>query len=411
MDERLAAAAMPRVLCTNAYQPRQWFALRRFAVWIVGSLTLTTAHAEQPVEVALAGFAYAGAESTLDTRFPHSREYEKAMQSAGITVYQKLQSALQATPPTKFQLVGQIEQLKGKDQAVAVALVIGAETVVSEQFGELHKLSVLIRGQAMFFDFKSKSVIRAYPLSFAYIDLLNRPPTKEEIQTRVRMVYEGANDKPGILSRFANAVAKATVPTLVPRYLQVTSAQISAEALDALPEYIKSTPGAAQNWLADIIGEAISTRLGIPVVPYADGYANKVMSMRVSDGEVWQLKMPTPDYEVSADLTALKKIKFDEVAGGATSFVYGAYAQVRIEDALKKGLGTSIKNGETRVIPASQKYVDNFPHFYDAINGLFVKTALAVDGRGDEKWIKSAAPAKNIFEQLALVKDMVNQCK
>lgn len=412
MDERLAAAAMPRMLWTNARQTQRSSALRRFATWLVGALTLATAHAQQPVEVALAGFAYAGAESTLDARFPHSREYAKAMQSAGTTVYQKLQSALQATPPTNFQLVGQIEQLKGRDQALAVALVIGAETVVSEQFGELHKLTVLIRGQAMFFDFKSMSVVRAYPLSFAYIDLLSRPPTKEEIQTRVRMVYEGANDKPGILSRFATSVAQATVPTLVPRYLQVTSAQISAEALDALPEYIKSTPGAAQSWLADIVGEAISTRLGVPVVPYTNGYAiNSVMSMRVSDGEVWQLKMPTPDFEVSADLTALKKIKFDEVSGGATSFVYGAYAQLRIEDALKKGLNTSIKNGETRVIPASQKYVDNFPHFYDAINGLFVKTALAVDGRGDEKWIKSAAPAQNIVDQLAQVKEMVKQCK
>ena len=373
---------------------------------------LPPTHAQQPVEVALAGFAYAGSESTVSARFPHSQLYVDAMQAAGTPVYQKLSSALKASPPGNLQIVGQIEELKGRDRALAVALVIGAETVVSEQFGDMHKLLVLIRGTAMFFDFKSMSMVRSYPISFAYVDLLNRVPTNEDIRARVRMVYEGTNDKPGILSRFASSVVQATLPDQVPRFLQVTSAQVSAEVLDALPAYVKSEPGAAQVWLADIVSEAISTRLGVPIVPYAKGYAvGNVMSMRVSDGKVWELKLPTPDFEISADLTGLKKIKFNEIPGGATSFVYGAYAQLRIEDALKKGLNTALKNGETRVIPASQKYVDDFPHFYDAINGLFTKMALAVDGRGDDKWIKSAASAKDIGQQISQAKEMVKQCK
>ena len=387
-------------------------ALRGWVVWWLGALLLASAHAQKPVEVALAGFAFAGSESTVNARFPYSRAYEDAMKAADTPVFKKLSSSLERSPPANLQIVTQIDELRARDRALAVALVIGAETVVSEQFGDLHKLLVLIRGQAMFFDFKSMSVIRSYPISFAYIDLLNHPPTKDDIQTRVRMVYEGAGDKPGILSRFATRVAQATIPDRVPRFLQVTSAQVSAEALDALPEYVKSEPGAAQNWLADIVGEAISTRLGVPIVPYAKGYAvGNVMSMRVSDGKVWELQLPKPDFEISANLTGLKKIKFNEIPGGATSFIYGAYAQLRIEDALKKGLNTGFKNGETRVIPASQNYVDDFPHFYDAINGLFIKAALAVDGRGDDKWVKSAASAKDIGQQLSQVKELVEQCK
>ena len=386
--------------------------LRGWAVWCMSIALLGPAAAQRPIEVALAGFAYAGSERTIAARFPYSQQYAEGLQAAGTPVFHKLSAALKASPPTRLQIVDQIEELKGSDRALAVALVIGSETVVSEQFGQLHKLLVLIRGQAMFFDFKSMNVVRSYPLSFAYVDLLNSAPTTDDIRERVKVVYEGANNKPGILSRFVSNVSQATIPEHVPRFLQVTSAQIAPEVLEALPQSLKSEPGAAETWLADMVGEAISTRIGIPIVPFAKGYAiGNVMSMRISDGKVWELRLPKADYEIGVDLTGLKKIKFNEVAGGATSFVYGAYAQLRIEDAFKKGLNTALKNGETRIIPASQQYVDDFPHFYDAINGLFTKAALAVDGRGDEKWIRSAASAKDIGQQLSQAKELVKQCK
>ncbi|NCT82316.1 MAG: hypothetical protein GXC94_04180 [Comamonadaceae bacterium] len=377
-----------------------------------GVLLAGAALAQQPVEVALAGFAYAGSEQAIAARFPYSQQYVKALETAGAPIFQRLSQSLQAAPPEHLRIVDQIQDLKGRDQALAVALVIGSETVVVEQFGGLHKLLVLIRGQTMFFDFKSMNVVRAYPLSFAYVDALDHAPSADEIRARVKLVYEGVNDKPGLLSRFAASVSKAAIPAQVPRFLQVTAAHLAPEVLEGLPGYLKSEPGAAENWLADIVGEAISTRAGVPIVPFSKGYAvGNVMSMRVSDGTVWELKLPKPDFEIGVDMTGLKKIKFSEVPGGATSFVYGAYAQLRIEDSLKKGLNTALKNGETRVIPASQRYVDDFPHFYDAMNGLFTKLALVVDGRGDEKWIRGAAAAKDIDQQIAKTRELIRQCK
>ncbi|MCJ0766072.1 hypothetical protein [Variovorax terrae] len=368
------------------------------------------------VDVALAGLAYAGSgdEQVLDKRFPESRRYEKALQDAGTPIQSQLLRTLAATPPSHLRIVSQIDELKGRTQALAVALVIGSETVSVDQFGPLHKLMVLIRGQTMFFDFKSMTVVRAYPISFAYVDSLDHYPGPDEIQERVRLVFEGANDKPGLLARFVNNVARAEIPAQVPRYLQVTSVQIQPEALEALPAHIKSEPGAAETWAADLVSEAISTRAGVPIVPYAKGYAiGNVMSMRISDGTVWELKLPKPDYEISTELSGFKKIKFSEVPGGATSFVYGAYAQLRIEEPLsrKAYLNTALKNGETRVIPASQGGVNDFEHFYDAVNRLFVKLAQVIGGTGDEKWLKSAAAAKDIEQQISQTKELMKLCK
>lgn len=388
--------------------------LRRFFLLVAWLVCSQSALAQQAPEVAFAGFAYSGLASTTAERFPHSTRYEKEQRDAGTSIGQSVTQMLDATPPSHLRIIPQIESLKGRDQALAVALVIGAETVSIEQFGNAHKLMVLIRGQAMFFDFKSMNVVRSYPISFAYIDLLNHPPTTDEIQARVKLVYQGAGDKSGVIARFVQSVQKAQIPANVPRYLQVTSVQLKPEALEVLPAYIKSEPSAAETWAADLVSEAISTRVGVPLVPYAKGYAiGNVMSMKVSDGTVYELKLPQPDYEIKVELSGFRKVKFSEVHGGASSFVYGAYAQMHIEEPLsrKAYLSTALKNGETRVIPASQRYVDDFPHFYDAVNGLFVKLAQAMDAKGDEKWLRSAASAKDIDQQIASTRELMQQCK
>ena len=390
------------------------FLSQRVGWLIVFLVTSQAAWAQTTMQVALAGFAYAGAADTITARFPYSQRYEEAQKAQGAPIGPALFQKLRSASPSYLQIVPQIDELKGRDQALAVALVIGTETVSIEQFGKLYKLMVLIRGQTMFFDFKSMSVVRTYPISFAYVDTLDHAPSPTEIDERVRLVYQGANDKSGLLDRFVNNVSKAEIPTQVPRFLQITSVQLKPEVLDALPSSLKSTPGAAETWAADLVGEAISTRAEVPLVPYAKGYAiGNVMSMRISDGAVWELKLPKPDYEISVDFSNFRKIKYSEIQGGATSYVYGAYAQIRIEDPFSRKvyLNTALKNGETRVIPASQTYVDDFPHFYDAINGLFVKLALVISGKGDEKWIRSAAAAKDIDSQISSTKELIKLCR
>lgn len=397
--------------------------------WCLAPLALAqpTAADDAPVEVALAGLAYAGAENTLDARFPYSRRFEQEMQDAGTPIARGLADALRAMSLPHLRLTDGIEQLKGRDQALAVALVVGAEVVSVEPIGALHKLMVLVRGQAMFFDFKSMRVVRAHPISFAYIDVLPQAPSPDEVMARVRWVYQGANGKPGVLARFVHEVARARVRTdSPPRYLQVTSVQVGPQARAHLPAFLRAAPGPggpsepasaqdpAETWVADLVAEALSTRTGVPLVPYAKGYAiGNVMPLRVADGTVWSLELPSPDYAIGVELSEFRKIKFNEVVGGATSYVYGAYARLHLEEPLSRKvyLSAPLKNGVTRVIPASQSYVDDFPHFYDALNDLFVKLALALDGRGDGAWLRSAAATPDIERQLSQTQELMKQCK
>lgn len=366
----------------------------------------------QQAEVALAGFAFSGDAASLRARFPYSLGYQAALKAAGKFPGKVLLDATQLAPPEKFKLVPRIDELKGRDQAIAVALVVGSETVSIEEIAGLQKLLVLIRAQALFFDFKSMSVVRSYPISFAQIDVFDRAPSQAEIAERVRGVYEGAGGKPGIFARFASTLSKATLPVQTSRYLGITKIVLKPEATASIPAYLTSTPTVADTWAADLVGEALSTRAGVPIIPFSKGYAiGNVMSVSIADGDVYNLKLPKPDYEISVEFTRLVKREFGKSAAG-TSWIYGLVSSVKIEEPVsgKVYMNAEVKNGETKLVPVTQTYVDDFPAFYDAINGLFVKLSEAL-ASGDTKWVKSAIAAQDIDKQIADTRELIKLCK
>ena len=376
------------------------------------SLMMQVSHG-QTRSVTFAGVAFSGDAAGLSQRFPFSLEYDKNLKSQKSSLFKRTYEHVEVNKPDSFNISkNPINELKGNDQALVTSLVISSETVSVENFGNIRKLLVLLRGQAIFFDFKSMNVVRSYPVSFGYVDNFQHDPSHQEILERVRLVYEGSDNKPGLYSRYASALMNASLPTQVPRYIQVTKATLTPEMLSVLPDYLKTTPNTSEKWAADLVAEAISTRIGVPMVPYSKGYAiGNVMSMKVMDGEVFNLTLPKPDYEIEVDFKNVKKIKFSEGAGGA-SFIYGTYADIKIHEPMSgtEYLKTSLKNGETKVIPTSQTYVDDFPAYYDSVNGMFVKLSETIAGK-DKIWIKKSASASDIDTQISKTTQLMNLCK
>lgn len=85
--------------------------------------------------------------------------------------------------------------LKNSDQALATALVVTSETISSERFGRLYKVLANVRGQALVFDFKAMTVLRAYPINVTYLDVLDHQPSEREKRDRVKRLLLGG-DKP-----------------------------------------------------------------------------------------------------------------------------------------------------------------------------------------------------------------------
>jgi hypothetical protein len=360
--------------------------------------------------IAFAGFAYAGNANTIDTRYKFSRRYEKHLIARGTDVNAALRQALSGRQyPFDLNMTDNASN-KG-DEVLVTALVVTGETVSEERFGSIHKLFIQVRGQALIYDFKSKRVRRTYPLSFAYLDVLDHSPSELEIDNRIAIAYEGTQGKPGIVGRYADALTAATLPYSGELFLQITKVSIDADAQSAIPAEMTAVQGTAESWLADDFGEALNSKAGIPLFPYTQGYAiGNIMAIRLGDTD-FNLQIPAPDWEISIDLTGVRKVKYAENAVG-TSFVYGSYATIKITEqgGTRSVLDAQFKNGEVKAVPVSQSYVDDLPAYNDSIRGLFDKLAEVLGGQ-DLPWLKNAAVTADISKQITLARGVLQKCK
>src|ERR1700731_1485450 len=211
------------------------------AVW----LTLFGSIQAKAQDVAFAGLAYSGDSKSIPNRFPYSQRFDASLSGRGIDgIFQKDMASIR---PENFNLVSNLDELKGRDQAVVVAFVLTNETVSTEQIGRVYKLLTQVRGQVLFFDFKSMMVLRAYPVSFAYIDALMEAPSETIKDRDMGYVFNGSNGKSGIISRFEESLKNAKLPSASARYLQVTEVEISDQARSVFPAEYGS--GATETWL------------------------------------------------------------------------------------------------------------------------------------------------------------------
>jgi hypothetical protein len=360
--------------------------------------------------ITYAGIAYAGDAANIETRFKYSKRYEKALVAQNTDINAKLRRTLaDAHYPFDLNMLGNTE-VKG-DKTLVTALTVTGETISDETFGAVHKLYIQIRAQAMIFDFESHMLERAYPLEFAYLDALDHTPTDTEIDERIIKVYEGSQGKQGIFGRYAKALSNATLPSKDGLFVQITNVAIGPDAKPAIPAVLSVYPGAAESWLANSFDEALNSRTGVPVLPYSVGYAiGNVMAIQLANTN-FDLKFPPPDWDIAIDVTGVKKVTYAQNPIG-TSYVYGAYATIRISlhDGTKVVLDAKFKNGEVKTVPATQSYIDDLPAYGDSIRGLFDKLADVLGGQ-DTQWLKTAAVTPNIQPQIVAARALLQKCK
>ena len=368
----------------------------------------------QAAEVYFAGMAYSGDATSIADRFPYTSQYLKGLEANKVRVGSLIYKEMGANLPQNFELapLAAQAQLKGRDRAVSVALLLNNEAVSLEHFGQFAKFFVQLRGQALFFDFKSQTVLRAYPISLAYIDVVDHYPSEDEMQERIRLLFEGTQGKAGLFTRFAQAVQKATLPEGVSRFLQVSQVTVAPEAMVGLPPALTSTKGAAETWLADMLAEAISNRAQVPILPYVKGHAlGKVMAMKIADGGAFSLKLPEPDYTMTLDLTGVRRVELKRTAA-ETAYVYGSYVRLRLDEPFsnKNYLDINVKNGETKLVPSTQETVDDIPAYADSIRGLFNKIGENLSGK-TTPWLKTAASGNDVEKQVNQSAEIIKSCK
>lgn len=366
-------------------------------------------------EATLAGFAFAGDYKTAPERFPYSfKTFEKFKANhTSLSALVTQRSSQIDNPHIELRPIGSMVNLKNSDQALMVVLVLTDEVVSTENYGAYYKTFVNLRGNLLIFDYKAHAVVRTYPLSTVIFDATPAKPDNARIQAFVENLLT-TEDKQGLITLFTQRLATAELPTEGTKTLQVNHVEIDPKALAQFPAPLRLKPDAAATMVADSFASILSERVGVPLLPNSIGAVDGVMMMRLENGDDYRLKVGDGDFLFDIKIKGFIKKKTDETTVGI-AYVYGVYSDLHFyEPTLGTDfIKTSLKNGESSVVPASQVSSDDFPGYKDAINGLYLKFSnfLADGAETNPKWLKAAASAENIKAQLDQARDILRKCK
>lgn len=368
----------------------------------------------QAAELALAGFSFAGDFKSAADRFPHSFsvfQEANAHASEGKALSKLIQDRTRAVsnPAFEWMPADTLSNLSN-DQALMAALVLTGETVSTEVFGAYYKTFVNLRGNALIFDYKSKRVVRSYPISVVVFDATRSRPSEQDIRAFVKnlMLREDGN---GLITQFTRRMGAATLPVPGTRTIQVKNVGVAAEALAVMPEALRKESRIVETMLADSFAAILAAKLGVSMLPSGVGHTLGTMALRLENGDDLTLKIGEGDYLFDLKLNKFARIKSGENTLGA-SYVYGSYASIHFYEPTQQTdyLNTDLKNGEVKLVPAGQVSTEDFPAYEAALRGMFLKLADALQ-QPDAKWIMSAASSKDITRQLELTRDILKACK
>jgi hypothetical protein len=365
-------------------------------------------------DVSISGFAFAGDYQSAPERFPYTYKLFAAQQASGNVAnsFSALvvdQAGTLKNPVFNFMPAAMVN-LKN-DRALMAALVLTGETVASEHYGSYYKTFVNLRGDALIFDYRNRSILRSCPVNVVLFDATPQAPKPEQIAGFVDNLIR-RTDSRGLISQFNRCLQEATMPNEEKQTVQVRKAEVSPEALDAFPEALRRDPAAVRAMLADTLGSVLSSRLGISMLPSSIGHAvGGVMSMRMQNGDDIKLKLGEGDFVFDIKLNKFAKIKTAET-NVSTTYVYGAYMTLNFLEPLLNTsfIETDLKNGEAAMLPTGQANTDDFAAYQDAIRGLYTKFADALS-QPASAWIKTAASSKTIEAQMAAARATLRKTK
>jgi hypothetical protein len=365
------------------------------------------------LDVYFAGFAWLGDAASLDANYPYSRALNARAGNSVAPLDAALSARLRAATfdgfTVKFDELGSL----GPDSpsTLALAFVLDRETVSVETIGDTRKILVELAGQALFFDFRESAVVASFPVVDQFRHVKQSEVTREDVAAIVRGMYFEPGDV-NVLDDFAHTLATMRFNPNVTRRIQVTEVKYEPALRALLPEHFARDDRGFRIALAQNFSKYLSAAQGIAVLPYAVGSAiGNRMAGRFSDGTVFDLRIPEPDYSIRLNLENLRKIEFERSTAGA-SYVYGAYLHVRADEPLSNTvfMDATIKNGASKIVPASQTVVNDWPAYQEALLVLMERFSAALS-KPDAAWAAKHSEDAAVLKEMKTLQKVLQSCR
>ena len=340
--------------------------------------------------VQLAGFAFRGDFNQIKKNYPfvYNLSEEKLANGQGL-LDKALCDRLKNVPLKNAHFIeGAFSKLS--DGALTLACCLDNEMITVEENEKGYKIVIDLGAQLLLFDYASFKLIACYPFTIELIDFSETKPSDKVFKDRIRALLLTDKYKMNLFGECAELLKNVQLQKFYGGSIKVTDVVIEDRALPFLPERFSSNISNFENFVAQGFGKFLSKNQSVSILPYTKGYAigNK-MALRFSNAKVYQLQIPEPQFAVKLTIRGFKKVMTDKRAAGSC-WVYGSYTHISILQPLlgKTYLDEKVKNGVTKIIPAMQKTVEDWPVFQESLMMLFDKITKSFTNESKYKGVK-----------------------
>jgi hypothetical protein len=340
-------------------------------------------------DVFFGGFAFCGRAGDVDKNFPISSSLNKPTDDGTPYLGLVAREFFQKNKDRFSQMNLQFGVARREDTSLVLALALTDEKVLREDFSVFHKLVIQLGFEMLILNFKDQEVVCSQPIYIELIDAGNESFSDSAVGERIKNMIGGGDSQ-----LFAAILAKAD--RIQPRSknqstLQIRQVTIGEKALPFLPEKLRQTPNAYAQTVAQQFGSLLSSRAGVALLPFAKDGLNTKMALVFSDASTVQFKIPAATFAVDVDVKGFKKV-LDKSTDAEALWIYGAFLGIRVYEPEFNSvyLDAPVKYGVSKVVPSTQKTVDEFPIVSEALKGAFVSAIdqMQKDKKTNEKVLK-----------------------
>jgi len=359
------------------------------------------------IEIFYAGVSYLGDSQYITKSYPFTSKINENLE--GQFVLDKLTREIvkQTNNPLYSVNTNSLADLNNENQ-LTMTLAISSESTSIEQIDDSHRLGIQVLAQVFIFDFKKMQIVANQPIALSYVEVYPEAPSEELILNVFREQFFSQNSL-GMLE-LSNALSRLKLNNSGKNTVQVASVKISDAALQVIPT--TATPKEISQKAGENFTQFLSSNQGITMLPFVKGHAvgNKLAG-KFSDGRVYSLELPEPDYAIDIEVTHFVK-KIHDTKSAGTSWIYVARGRFRFYEPLsgQNIFEEYLFNGITKIIPASQKNIVEWPVYQESLFLLFDQFTKQID-IPDRNWLSIHAQSSDKFKELKKLKEVIESCR
>jgi hypothetical protein len=377
------------------------------------SIIVSTLSFAAGIDVSYGGFSFIGNHSDNKLLYPHSVDLLRELNDKKVPLLEEallLKVSEVERDDVNFIIGRQKDYRSGN--TVTMAFAVDWENVAIEKIGDIYKIVIDLHAQILLFDYGEMKVIGSYPVAIQIRDATDLAPNYDYVHSIIRSLYLDDSYGINIFDEFVKRLVDVPVKLSFGQYLQVGNVVIEDKAIKHMPSRDMENVQAFQTLVAQNFGKYLSLNQNVSLLPYSKGEAigNK-MALLFSNGDVFNLTIPEPDYGIDIAVRGFKKAKVGENHAKVV-WAYGSYLRITVvqPDFNKVYLDIPFKNVAIKEIPVSQTIVDDWSAFQESLFAFFYHFTVQVSSPS-KKWVMKATKEKDAKDQFTAFNKILKKAR